>query len=193
MKTNKSIYIPVNKTGCTSMRVVVQNHSMICIHRHKASPLTEKSFIRRCEIDNDIWQASFKYGIVRNPFDRVVSGWKDKIKNKCFKEFVVEDLSRFDVNNNTFDKYTNFIVHHFSALLNSKYYMKELNFIGRFENLQNDFNTICDKIGIPKQQLPHENKTIHKHYTEYYDDETRQIVEQLYAKDIEYFGYKFES
>ena len=116
------------------MRVVVQNHSMICIHRHKASPLTEKSFIRRCEIDNDIWQASFKYGIVRN-FDRVVSGWKDKIKNKCFKEFV-EDLSRFDVNNNTFDRYTNFIVHHFSALLNSKYYMKELNFIGRFENLR---------------------------------------------------------
>ena len=35
-------------------------------------------------------------------------------KNKCFKEFVVEDLSRFDVNNNTFDRYTNLIVHHFS-------------------------------------------------------------------------------
>jgi len=70
-------------------------------------------------------------------------------------------------------------------------YLDSIHFIGRFETLQQDFNTVCDRIGIVWQELPHRNKSEHKHYTEYYDDELREIVTERYASDIDRFGYEF--
>lgn len=121
----------------------------------------------------------FKFSFVRNPWDRMLSTYFFKkgvarIKidpNMSFKEF----LSQY----NHPDQYS---------------YIEGFDnnfFIGRFENLQQDFDIVCDKIGIPQRKLPHANKSSHNYYTEYYDDESREIVARRYARDIEYFGYQF--
>ena len=118
----------------------------------------------------------FKFGTTRNPWDRAISHyfWRG---NKSF------DKKRFMKNPGPSP-----CINYFNV---KKYNDHKLDCVIRFENLQEDFDFVCDKIGIPKQQLPHANKSKHKHYTEYYDDETRSIVAEKYAKDIEYFGYKF--
>ena len=143
------------------------------------------------------WESYFKFAIVRNPWDRLVSSWKDKVEKqwnaeyqhpqfriKYFKQFYDKDFSFFVKN---IDPYGDVHLRHQHTLICTDH----IDFIGRFETLRLDFKTICDTIGKPKAYLTHENKTNHKHYTEYYDDETRQIVAEIYAKDIEYFGYKF--
>jgi len=45
---------------------------------------------------------------------------------------------------------------------------------------------------IPRAQIPHVNSTKHKHYTEVYSKKAIDYVTEVYAKDIEYFGYKFK-
>jgi hypothetical protein len=67
-----------------------------------------------------------------------------------------------------------------------------VDFVGRFENLQADFDTVCDEINLERQDLHHENRSRHDDtYRSYYDDETKAIVEDCFKADIEYFGYEF--
>lgn len=138
-----------------------------------------------------------KFTFVRSPWSRTVSSFFHTRKkhrndlqrflglsgNFSFKEFIVS-LKNLKKLHPHYDDQFSFLINR-----NKKQCM---DFIGKLENFQDDFNIVCDKIGIPRQTLPHKNATKHKHYTEYYDDETREMVAKKYARDIEYFGYEFE-
>jgi hypothetical protein len=68
-----------------------------------------------------------------------------------------------------------------------------LDFVGKFENLQKDFNVVCKKIGVPACTLPLTNTSNHKPYQAYYDDESRRVIEQEYNRDIKELGYSYDS
>ena len=130
------------------------------------------------------WHDYFKFTVVRNPWERVVSDYYycQKIginsADVTFKEEVertAQDTSRWK--SPCLDWIT----------IDGE---NQMDMVLRFENLQQDFKTLCERLNVTAT-LEHKNMTEHKHYTEYYDDETKQIVAEKYAKDIEYFGYKF--
>jgi len=178
----KFIFVHVPKTAGTSLRVAMEG-----MYDELHDPHHSTLFEIKEKLSEMIFQTYFKFCIVRNPWDREVSRYEYIKQDKdhenhmhCLRGFN-EYLFKFD--DDEFDA-----VNYNHLKLNDEIAM---DYIIKFENFQEDFNTACDKIGISRRKLPHENKTSHKHYTEYYDNETRQIVAENYAKDIEYFGYKF--
>jgi hypothetical protein len=87
-----------------------------------------------------------------------------------------------------------------------------VDFVGKFEQLQQDFEHVCAQLGIEKSKLPHVNSSdkksrelrrkfknfIHRNdetelrsYVDFYDDETRDLVARMYQSDIEMFNYRF--
>jgi len=169
----KVLFIHVIKTGGTSIATALNMD-----RKQYHIPATT---VRKL-VGEGIWADYFKFAFVRNPYEKIVSQYHYNRGKFGFKDSTFEEYIK------AWSKGAKISTHPQSHL---SYINEKLDFIGRFETLQQDYNTICDKIEIPRQQLPHKNKSKHKCHTEYYDDETRQIVAEKYAKDIEYFGYKF--
>ena len=141
----------------------------------------------KCNFPNE-WDFYFKFAFVRNPWDLRVSSYHYGLKQP--------GRHGRNARNKTFEQYIRTYTPHHKAFRgkSQSYFLgnvSEFDFIGRFENLQDDFDIVCNKIGTPGLKLPHIHKTDHKPYWEYYTDETRELITKLYANDIETFGYKF--
>lgn len=68
-----------------------------------------------------------------------------------------------------------------------------VNFLGHFERLREDYDKVCENLGLPPMdELPHKHKRTPRDYRDYYDDETREKVAQCWQRDIALFGYDFE-
>ena len=136
----------------------------------------------------------FTFTFVRNPWERFLSEYFyiKKVGGCSCEDFdkKYSTFKHFVINNGIKCCYYAHDFPQIDFVFNSNH-GKLTNFVGRCEDMQYDFDYICGKLKIPKVKLPHRNPTKHKHYTEYYDDETRSIVAEKYAKDIEYFGYEF--
>jgi len=55
-----------------------------------------------------------------------------------------------------------------------------------YEEIAETFPELCEWLGLPEHKLSWHNKTVHKHWSQYYDEETADIVRQRYLKDLEF-------
>ncbi len=66
-----------------------------------------------------------------------------------------------------------------------------VDFVGKYENLVDDFHHVCQTIGLPKLDLIHYGGTKHKPYQDSYNERMKKIVYEHSSLDIERFGYSF--
>ena len=154
---------------------------------------------------SDWWDGYFKFSFVRNPWNLLVSNYlwakREYRGGPPNPPLTAKTLKHFILNIEKEVKRANFLGRKSKAIWACDQYsfLSDsggricMDYIGRLENFEKDFSYVTEKIGVISKKLPHKNKNKHKHkhYTEYYDDETRQIVAEKYAKDIEYFNYEF--
>jgi len=67
-----------------------------------------------------------------------------------------------------------------------------VDFIMRFERLEEDFRTVCQRLNLPEPQLAVRNKSARNHFSSYYDNELIELVQRHFADEIDHLGYRWE-
>lgn len=151
-----------------------------------------------------IWNHSFKFSFVRNPFDWVVSLYEfirtnethenyNEVKDMNFEEFCqwnVDSISNNKKNSNGgLNTLTNFLFDDDGKLL--------VDFVGRFENFDADFEIIAKRLhlhlnNIHLVNVPHINQTNREpDYRKYYNEKSKEIITNGFYHDLVNFNYQF--
>ena len=172
LKNHNITFIHIPKTGGQSVRAVLRK-----VPGAEIMPLNGRDInIKHPDINttrNRFGDLGWTFCVVRNPYDRIVSMWQHirKVTNYTgdLNHFILEHADY-----NTFMK------------PQSKWFNHgEIDFIIRFENLRNDWETIRKKIKCKK--LPHKNKALKIPYE--WTQETRKAVQEEFKEDFKRFGY----
>lgn len=136
------------------------------------------------------YNAYFKFAFVRNTWARMYSWYANVMKDEMMrKSYKIEDP------NYTYEQFLKEKINHetFSQLYfvtNTKGEVG-MDFIGRFENLQEDFDTVCERLEIEDSTLPKLLVRKYGHYTDNYTPQTKALIYDLYKDEIDYFKFEF--
>lgn len=131
----------------------------------------------------------YKFTFIRNPWARAFSWYKNVIRDEVHKNSlkISGDI--------TFKEFLRRFAGQ-GMLRPQTYWLKsfdgsiDLDYIGRFENLVDDFHEVCRAMKIPQIELPHKIKGATEDYREYYDEESVNIISEVYKEEIEMFNFK---
>ena len=193
------IFIHIPRTGGTSLESALgdmgcvkqgaDNFKSIFFKHAKAS------FIKT--IMGAKFENLFKFSIIRNPWDWAVSNYMfNRGLHRPFvagTKYMVCSTVPSWAQSWTFKHWLAWWVETFqpsqSSMITGKDGKILVDHIIRFENLNQGFERLCQRLEIPFRKLPHRKKTNRNHYRQYYDSQTTNFIEQHFSEDIERFGY----
>ncbi|RVE81806.1 sulfotransferase family 2 domain-containing protein [Sinorhizobium meliloti] len=200
------IYFVVPKTGSATLRKALSQY--IDIKRpteHFSEHVPIKRFLASSHAD--LTRDFFKFSFVRNPYDRLYSGFRQdvlaayKLKHweeskkpifdrigEDFNRYVIEYVTRADIRNDPF--WICFCPMHEFTHLNGRLFV---DFVGKTETLWDDIRKLekilkleCAETEDLNVRNPSRSEL---KYIEHYSPEVIEIVNGLYSDDFRYFGY----
>jgi len=178
----KCIFIHIPKTSGTSIKNTLEGFDKE-VGYHARPQLIE-------DYNPTVWSNYFKFTFVRNPFDRIYSIYS---YYKMGKAITLVNPNKLP---DTFENFIMDIDNNLKKLGLDYNQMDFLNldvdYVGRYETVQVDFDEICTRLGVDERQLNNDRKSKRvKDYKQVYTSEMVTIVSDYFNKDIEKFNYTF--
>ena len=188
--SHKFIFIAVPKTATSSIERALSGYGDAITKASDGKHI--KAADLREEIGADKWNEYFKFAFVRHPLDWVASWYTYRSRKALqdpnhpnherstagmtFREFLQNDRIL-----NGGSSQCDYIMDDDDSLL--------VDFVGKFESLQVDFDTVCDRIGVPRSQLASSNRSPEGSARDLYDDETRRMVLDANQRELRHLDY----
>lgn len=147
----------------------------------------------REEVGQACWNSYFKFAFVRNPWDRTVSVYLHSIKSSnvlgasILREKFFFNLGlevKYNILRGKSVQQLDYISDNNGSVL--------VDFIGRYENLKNDFREVFSKIGLKPKIKQKYDSTKKGDYKKWYNKRGKNIVKKENMNDIKEFGYSYE-
>lgn len=133
-------------------------------------------------IGEDIFNSYFKFCVIRNPYDRMVSSYYFRGAKVSFADYVKKTIGTPKPEKTDYNRY----------LIDNK---PCIDFYIRYEHLEKDLETVCKKLNIEYDisRLPSFKSNIRKdkEYRKYYNEELKQIIYENHKAEFELHGYQF--
>lgn len=191
---NKCILVHVPKCAGVSIKKAIFGRDRVGGH---------KTLDQYCHIfgPNEITKY-YKFTIVRNPFDRLVSAFFFLSKgglNEADRKWAMDNISEFEdfrafvkkwLDKSNIREYHHFRPQYFYFL--DRHKKLKVDYFAFFENIDEDLEHIANNIG-KNIYLGKTNTSGHDNYMKYYDDETIEIVSNVYSEDLKLLEYSFDN
>ena len=208
------LFVHIPKTGGTSIRAALRYYKWSDPYRiplflcsrlsaftgHRLAcklPRHAKIIAAHEMLPRDFFDSLFKFAFVRNPWDLQVSSYHHILRERPHLLADIKDFETFIKVKLDPDRPP---VYHFDVTTTPQSdYLIDLkgrilvDYIGRYESLEEDFKGVCKRIGIKPPRLPHKRKAVDRwDYRRYYSDHTAELIANHFKRDIELFGYSFD-
>lgn len=201
--SHRFVFVAIPKTGTHAVRQALRAHlgpedtEQVGLFVHKRLPIPELAALEhghlslqqlRPHLPPEQFDSFFKFAFVRNPFDRFISfcAFMTRVE-KQFERNPHQVMAHFiqspPWHRILFQPQHSFVTDADGTLLS--------DYVGRVEEMQQSYDEIARRIGVPSAELEKVNASERRDYRSYYTLELVEGVSSLYARDLELFGYEF--